>query len=185
MFDKHRRSIRLEKYNYSNNGWYFITVCTQNRECLFGNVINGQMILNNIGIIFKKLWNKIPERFNMVELDEFQIMPNHIHGIIIIVGAGFMPALIPKIKRATTRVAPTTTIVPTTVGDIIGAFKSLTTHEYIMNVKNHKWPPFEKRLWQRNYYEHIIRNEYSLNKIRQYIRDNPKNWNEDRNNIME
>ena len=83
--------------------------------------------------------------------------------------------------RAGIKPAPTTV----TLGDIIGAFKSLTTHEYIMGVKNNDWTPFEKRLWQRNYYEYIIRNEYYLNRIRQYILNNPKNWNDDRNNIME
>ena len=178
MVTKNRHSIRLKNYNYSKSGLYFITICTENRECLYGDIIDGKMVLNNVGNIIEKIWNKISERFNNVELDEFQIMPNHIHGIIVIVGAGFMPAR----GWATTRVAPTA--VDTTVGDIIGTFKSLTTNEYIMNVKNHNWPSFDKRLWQRNYYEHIIRNEYSLNKIRQYIKNNPTNWNEDRNNLI-
>ena len=125
-----RQSIRLENYDYSKSGLYFVTICTENRECLFGDIVDGKMVLNNIGNMIEKLWNKIPERFNMVELDAFQIMPNHIHMIIHIVGAGFMPArdlISAHDKRATTRVAPT-------IGDIIGAFKSLTTHECIMNI---------------------------------------------------
>ena len=182
----HRNSIRLQKYDYSDVDWYFVTICVQNRQCLFGEIIDKKMILNNSGIMIKQLWNEMPKRFNIIELNIFQIMPNHVHGIIQIVGAGFMPALKSKLppqnlkyinyQRATTRVAPT-------VGDFIGAFKSLTTHEYIVGVKNNGWSLFNKRLWQRNYYEHIIRNEQELNRIRKYIRDNPGNWKTDRNNL--
>ncbi|MCG2789888.1 MAG: hypothetical protein L6405_08100, partial [Actinomycetia bacterium] len=82
----------------------------------------------------------------------------------------------------TTMGGATTRVAPTTVGDIIGAFKSLTTHQYIMGVKNNGWKPFEKRLWQRNYYEHIIRTENDSNKIREYIKTNPQMWDRDRNN---
>lgn len=172
--DKNRHSIRLKNYDYSKSGLYYVTICTENRECLFGDIVDGKMVLNNIGNMIEKWWNKIPKRFNMAKLDVFQIMPNHIHMIIHIVGAGFIPA---HGERATTRVAPTT------LGDIIGAFKSLTTHEYITGVKNNGWKPFDKRLWQRNYYEHIIRSENDLNKIRDYILENPNMWYRDRNNI--
>jgi len=110
----------------------------------------------------------------VVVLDTFQIMPNHIHMIIHIVGATLVVA--PSI-RAGIKPAPTTTL-----GNIIGAFKSLTAHEYIMGVKNNGWKSFDKRLWQRNYYEHIIRNESDLNKIREYIKNNPLFWLKDVNN---
>ena len=173
--DKNRHSIRLKKYDYSRSGLYFVTICTQNRECLFGNVVDGKMVLNNIGNMIEKWWNKIQERFDAVELDKYQIMPNHIHMIIHIVGATLVVAPSP---RAGIKPAPTTV----TLGDIIGAFKSLTTHEYIMGVKNNGWKPFNKRLWQRNYYEHIIRTENDLNKIRMYISENPDIWDRDRNN---
>ena len=171
--NKNRHSIRLKKYDYSRSGLYFVTICTQNRECLFGNVVNGKMKLNSAGKIIDSVWKSLSKRFPIV-LDEFQIMPNHVHMIVNIVGAGFMPA---RGERATTRVAPTVTL-----GDIIGAFKSLITHEYIMGVKNNGWKPFDKRLWQRNYYEHIIRTENDLNKIRKYIINNPSMWDRDRNN---
>ena len=178
---KNRQSIRLKNYDYSQSGLYFVTICTQNRECIFGDIVGAhhdapvpKMVLNNVGNMIEKLWNKIPEHFHMAELDIFQIMPNHLHVIIRIVGAGFMPA---RGERATTRVAPTITL-----GDIIGAFKSLTTHEYIIGVKNNGWKPFDKRLFQRNYYEHIIRNENDLNKIREYVINNPLMWDRDRNN---
>ena len=136
-------------------------------------------------------WNALSERFPMVEFDAFVVMPNHIHGIIVItndtVGAGLVPAqndagLVPAQndaapQRATTRVAPT-------VGDVVGAFKSRTTVLYTSGVKQSGWPPFPGRLWQRNYYEHIIRNEQSLNRIRQYILDNPMRWAMGRENPL-
>jgi len=192
---KKRKSTRLKNYDYSSSGWYFITICAQNRECLFGKIINNKMKLNKYGKIVDKKINEL-KKYKNIGVDVYCIMPNHIHMIIIInsvVGAGFMPArtgfmpartgFMPARKcdvkhsnRATTRVAPTT------VGGIIGAFKSLTTREYINGVKINNWQPFNKRIWQRNYYEHIIRDEKSLNKIREYIRLNPKMWDRDRNN---
>jgi putative transposase len=83
MILKQRKPNRLRKYDYSSSGWYFITICTQNRECLFGNIIENKMILNRCGLLIKKYWLEIPKHFINVELNEFQIMPNHIHGIII------------------------------------------------------------------------------------------------------
>jgi REP element-mobilizing transposase RayT len=185
-----RKQIRLKNYDYSQSGLYFVTICTENRECLFGDIVDGKMVLNNIGNMIQKLWNKIPERFNTVKLDIFQIMPNHIHTIIHIVGATLVvaptivvaPSPWAGIKpepRAGIKPAPTTV----TLGDIIGAFKSLTTHEYVMGVKNNGWKPFDKRLWQRNYYEHVIRTETDLNKIREYIINNPSMWDRDRDNL--
>ena len=177
--DKNRQSIRLKNYDYSKSGLYFVTICTENRECLFGDVVDGKMVLNNTGNMVEKWWIKIPERFNTVGLGTFQIMPNHIHMIIHIVGATLVVAptlVVAQSSRAGIKPAPT-------LGDIIGAFKSLTTHEYVMGVKNNRWKPFDKRLWQRNYYEHIIRTENDLNKIQEYIKTNPQIWDRDRNNI--
>lgn len=181
-----RKQIRLLGHDYSKNGCYFVTICTQNRQCIFGDIINNKMVLNDIGNIIKKNWDILSKRFP-VELDEYQIMPNHLHSIIHIVGAGLVPARNRVIAnrgetnratmdRATTRVAPTT------LGEIIGAFKSITTIEYINCVKNRHWPLFNNRIWQRNYYEHIIRNENELYKIREYIKLNPEMWERDRNN---
>jgi len=172
----HRRSIRLKGYDYSQAGAYFITLCTQDRACLFGKVVNGEMRLNDAGRMVLAEWNRLPERFPHLVLDAFVVMPNHVHGILVItdpaptVGAtvGATPTV-----GATTRVAPT-------VGNIIGAFKSRVTVEYIRGVKTSGWPPFRGRLWQRNYYEHIIRNERALNAIRQYIMENPRRWQMDR-----
>ena len=287
----HRRSIRLKGYDYSQAGAYFITICTQDRACLFGKVVNGEMQLNDAGRMVLAEWNMLPERFPHVVLDAFVVMPNHVHGIVVItnpatddtattaptiVGTGLVPVpnagtmgavpdagtmgavpdagtmgavpdagtmgavpdagtmgAVPNAGTmgavpdagmmgavpdagmmgavpddgATTRVAPTaativgtglvpvpddgatTRVAPTvgdivapTVGDIVGAFKSRVTVEYIRGVKTSGWPPFRGRLWQRNYYEHIIRNERALNAIRQYIIENPRRWQMDREN---
>ena len=166
----HRRSIRLKGYDYSQAGAYFITLCTQDRACLFGRVMNGEMRLNDAGRMVLAEWNRLPERFPQVVLDAFVVMPNHVHGILVITD----PApTVGATVGATLVVAPT-------VGNIIGAFKSRVTVEYIRGVKTSGWPPFRGRLWQRNYYEHIIRNERALNAIRQYIMENPRRWHRDR-----
>lgn len=176
----HRRSIRLKGYDYSQPGAYFITITTQDRASLFGEVVDGEIRLNAAGRMVSDEWNALPDRFPNVELDEFVVMPNHIHGIIVIaappVGAGLVPARV----RATTNRAPTRGA--PTVGDVVGAFKSRVTVEYTRDVKTNGWSPSRGRLWQRNYYEHVIRNDESLNRIRQYILDNPLRWPFDREN---
>lgn len=119
-------------------------------------------------------------------LTEFIVMPNHIHGVIFIVGAppvgarkslGDSSSRADAIQRAGTRPAPTVVL-----GDVVGAFKSLSTNRYIRNVKQHGWAPFSGKLWQRNYYEHVVRNEKELNRIREYIRNNPTQWDTDEDN---
>jgi putative transposase len=185
----HRRSIRLRGYDYAQAGAYFVTVVTQERACCFGEVVEGRMELNDAGRMIWSEWEALSRRFPAVELDEFIVMPNHVHGIVWIVGASLVDAQ----DRATTRVAPTgsaaveesegaTTRVAPTLGDVVGAFKSITTNAYITGVKAGNWEPFPGRLWHRNYYEHIIRNDESLNRIRRYIVDNPAQWaNDDEN----
>ncbi len=190
----HRKSIRLKGFDYSQEGVYFVTICAQNRECLFGTVENGKMILNDAGKMIDTHCNKLTERYWHIILDEYMIMPNHFHGIIIInnkiVGASLVGAqivdtrthsdeMMDTMERAGTRPAPTNIKNDPTIGNIIGAFKSITTHEYINGVKNYDWQSFDGRLWQKNYYEHIIRNEQSLREIREYIINNPMNWEKD------
>lgn len=182
----HRRSIRLKDYDYSQAGAYYVTINVQNRECLFGEIVNDEMILNEAGMMVIEQWLALLERFPNIELDVYQIMPNHFHGIIVIiepVGATLVVAqnmdaqnfVDSRNSRAGTRPAPT-------LGDMIGAFKSITTNEYIKGVDNKNWQQFYKRLWQRNYYEHVIRDEKDLNRIRDYIQSNPMNWDEDEEN---
>ena len=159
----HRRSIRLKGYDYSQAGLYFITICCQDRICRFGHIENGEMILNAYGKIAYDEWAKLSDRFPNFKMNVFQIMPNHMHGIIL---------LNDTVVGATARVAPTT------VCDIVGAYKSLVAngclHIYKMNNE------IMGKLWQRNYYEHIIRNEQSHHNISAYIINNPAKWKEDK-----
>lgn len=172
----HRRSIRLPGYDYSQEGWYFITICTQNRLCLFGEIIEDRMRLEEAGLMIDLWWRKLPGKFKNVQMDKYVVMPNHLHGIIMV---GAAPRGRPDIQRENQeqsyRIAPT-------LGDIVDWFKTMTTNQYIRGVKIKSWKPFSEKLWQRNYYEHIIRDEKELNHFRQYIADNPVNWRTDEEN---
>ena len=145
-----------------------------------------EMNLNNAGRIITTVWNQIPDHYPGIDIDEFMVMPNHIHGIII-VGAG--PCACPENKQQPRfenwqgqprGVAPTGLSLP----DIIHRFKTMTTKQYTDGVKRFGWQPFQGKLWQRNYYEHIVRDDEELNAVRQYIRDNPLKWESDSENPM-
>ena len=177
----HRRSIRLQGYDYAQAGAYFITICCEKREYRFGKIEHDKMILNEYGTVAYDEWIKLPVRFSNCDLDVLQIMPNHIHGIMILkdtVGEGFTPA--PKEQketiddRATARVAPTNG----RIGDIIGAYKSLVSKTCLEIFKSKNTTM--GKLWQRNYYEHIIRNEQSYQIVAEYIMNNPAKWQEDK-----
>jgi putative transposase len=186
----HRRSIRVKGYDYSRDGAYFVTICAQDKKCLFGNIAGGKMELNGAGEMVRDYWIDLNNRFPNIETDLFVVMPNHFHGILS-VGAGLVsarpefPIMENKARgntiirntnaRADMKPAPTNANAKT-LGDIICAFKSLTTNEYIGNVKSGKFPPFEKSIWQRNYWEYIIRDDDDLDRIRKYIADNPLDW---------
>lgn len=187
----HRKSIRLKGYDYSQVGLYFITICCQNRICRFGNIKNDEMILNEYGQIAYNEWIKLSERFPQIKLDVFQIMPNHMHGIIVLhdipVGAGFTPAQIINEPPAQNKMAIPNEIVPQnetdiratarvspTVSDIVGSYKSLVANG-CLNICKSKNEMMGK-LWQRNYYEHIIRDEKSYSCISEYIINNPVKW---------
>jgi REP element-mobilizing transposase RayT len=159
---KQRKQIRLKNYDYSQSGLYYVTICTQNREYLFGNVLNGKMELNDFGKIINDVLFTIQKHFDHVELDEFVIMPNHIHGIVIIVGAGSSRPIL---------------------GKIIGYFKYKSTKRIndLLGSENPTPTIKIKKIFQRNYYEHVIRNENELIKIREYIKNNPLFWNRDIN----
>ena len=188
----HRRSIRLKGYDYSKAGLYFITICCQDRACRFGHVDNGEMVLNEFGHIAYNEWCNLPNRFSNFELDVFQIMPNHMHGIIALndtVGVGFTPAqnggdsqnVSVDNERAGASPAPT---VGASVSDIVGAYKSLVANG-CLEIWKLKWAevnpaPTMGKIWQRDYYEHIIRNEQSYLTISNYIIDNLAKWKEDK-----
>jgi putative transposase len=220
----HRRSIRLKGFDYSSPGAYFITICTQHRECLFGEIANGEMTLNRFGKMVATHWANLAKHHPHVQLDEFTIMPNHVHGIIVLihiesvdpsVGAGFDDPILDKTDQWTTKPAlhhpsrshsssltqngdrashsggdragfgdrvldgsekllakPAPTVHG--ISEIIRGFKTFSARR-INQIRQTPGLP----VWQRNYYEHIIRDESAFENIRQYIRNNPKSWTQD------
>ena len=179
---KRRRSIRLQDYDYSQNGAYFITICTHNRECFFGDIVADEMLLNEAGRMIESAWNDIPRRFPGVSLDASIVMPNHLHGIIVIedaVGANLLCAQERCGRLQGGRIQDSPLQAGTlagTVGRMVQAFKSITTNDYIVGVKQHGWPSFPGKIWHRDYYEHIIRSEKVLNATREYIVYNALRW---------
>ncbi len=182
----HRRSIRLKGYDYSQAGLYFITICCQDRICRFGHIENGEMRLNEYGQIAYNEWMKTNEIRNNVELGEFIIMPNHIHAIVRLLGRGVShtpdsinvshtPDNINELHshNNNTGVCDTPLRSPSqTIGAIVRGYKSAVTKQFGLL-------GFNEKLWQRNYWEHIIRNEQSYIKISEYIIKNPEEWYND------
>jgi len=168
---RNRRSIRLQGYDYSQAGAYFVTVCTRNRACLFGAIVDGQMVLNDAGRAAKQCWNDIPVHFPHVELDEWVIMPNHIHGILVVLDTVGANNYSPLQTNAILRPRGTSK----TIGSVIRGFKIGVTKWMRQHTTIHD-------VWQRNYFEHIVRNDASLNRIREYIANNPLQWEWDREN---
>ena len=176
---RRRRSIRLQGYDYSQVGAYYITVCTRDRECLFGDVVNGQMKLNEAGKIIQSVWEGLPHFYEGIELNAFIIMPNHVHGVIVIwaqVGAihEFPLSAIGKSLTIVERVSDRRRML---LAKLVGRFKMVTAKQ-INALRGSSGQP----LWQRNYYEHVIHDGRSLNHIRQYIADNLVQWGFDREN---
>jgi len=169
----HRQSIRLRGYDYSSAGAYFVTICAWQRECLFGEVNGGVTELSPYGRIVLNAWQDLPRHYRHIELDEFVVMPNHVHGIIVLhdddsagcdVRAGLKPAL---------------TAAPTKrhgLPEIVRGLKTFSARR-INQLRDNPGAP----VWQRNYYERVIRDERELDGIRQYIADNPQRWAEDEN----
>ncbi|CBL45870.1 Hypothetical protein HDN1F_22870 [gamma proteobacterium HdN1] len=163
----HRHSLRLKNYDYSQAEAYFVTICTQHRACLFGEVVDGGVQLSAAGRMVLDVWNEIPVHYLGVDVDAFVVMPNHVHGVVVItnpVGAQFNA---PNTQGAMNR-APT-------LGEIVRAFKARSTRNIRLREPG-------ASVWQRNYYEHIIRSEESLTRIREYIINNPLQWALDREN---
>jgi len=160
----HRRSIRLAGYDYSQAGPYFVTICVQDHECLLGKAADDGVSLKAAGEMVQRVWLELPDTYG-VACDAFVVMPNHVHGVV------WLPEAAPPS-------AP-----PLTLPDIVHRFKSLTTARYRQGVLRDGWPAFNGRLWQRNYYEHIVRDDDDLARIRQYIADNPARWYEDEDNL--
>ena len=162
---RNRRSIRLKEYDYSQAGYYYITICTHNREHLFGAIENGVMRHNDIGTIALNEWTRTPEMRPNISLDAFVVMPNHLHGIIVINGViGDNSPVYEQFGKPTSNTIPT----------IIRGFKAAVTKQ--VNIL--RGTPGEP-VWQRNYYEHIIRDDQSHYSIAEYIKKNPLRWEED------
>jgi len=184
MTKLHHRNIRLAEYDYSREGSYYVTICAQDRRCLFGDIRNGEMRPNECGKIVKRCWEELVDHYSGICLDMFVIMPNHVHGIIVItgdvtvnhnVGDGLKPV------GEGLKPSPTNTdddnIKCHGLTEIVRAFKTFSARKI-----NEKRGTQGQKVWQRNYYEHIIRNERSLARIREYIYDNPRYWQTDDEN---
>ena len=173
------KSTRLKHYDYSSNGAYFVTICTKNRECCLGDVIDGEMKLSVVGKIVSEEWIKTEQIRKYVQLDEWVIMPNHFHGIVIINNDNVMC----NVETPRRGVSTTSNQNPChklewkshSLGSIICQFKSITTKR-IRSIGDFNFT------WQHRYYEHIIRNENKLNVIREYIQNNPLRWKLDNEN---
>ena len=164
-----RKSIRLQEYDYPQAGGYFLTICTQERQCLFGRIADENMILNDAGKMVAKWYHELQNKFPDIKCDDSAVMPNHFHGVIMNVGADL--CVCPE--HDTDFDASQGEHIGSPLPQVVQWFKTMTTNEYIRGVKKHDWPPFAGKLWQRNYFDRIIRNEDELNRIREYILYNP------------
>jgi putative transposase len=195
----HRRSIRLADYHYANPGAYFVTICTHHGICLFGAIQGTEMSSNDAGRMISRWWAELASKYAHVRPDMHVVMPNHFHGIIIIEDD---PSSDPPVADASVGAAlrgrpPTSRPLEprfpyehaahegaheaAPLSDIIGWLKTMTTNEYIRGVKTRGWPRFVGHLWQRDYFERVIRSENELLKVREYVLNNPAKWEDDPN----
>ncbi len=194
----HRRSIRLKGYDYTNEGLYFITICCHNRNCLFGTILNCEMVLNDAGKIAEQCWLEIPEHFTNAVLHEFVIMPNHVHGIVEFVGANHHSPenanhhssenanhhssefgannVSNNIRANNDSPLPRPHGTSKTIGSLVRGFKIGVTKWFRANT-------IVETVWQRNYWENIIRDDESYEKISNYIKNNPAKWKDDKFNV--
>jgi putative transposase len=203
-----RRTTRLWDYDYAQSGFYFVTICTHNKKWMFGEIVNEEMHLNNAGKIVEAVWNTLPQRFRGVKLDEYVVMPNHMHGIIVIEGIEpieHFSSDVPErfkdymnrgtIHQQATKAPlphgrdksgpypwntahPNDTNTSPILGEIVRTFKAVTAR----HIRTSGMPNFR---WQERFHDYIIRNDSALNLIRQYIINNPAQWAEDTLNIKE
>ena len=181
----HRRSIRLRDYDYAQVGLYFVTLCIQDRECLFGDIVDDEPLLNDTGLIVAECWRWLANQYDHVALDEWVIMPNHLHGVVVItdergemrgLGVGMQggsrttPTCVAGSRGAETRKP---------LGRLVGAFKTFSTKR----INDVRGTP-TATVWQRNYYERVIRDDRDLDRIRRYIANNPSNWPRDQENPL-
>ncbi|MBD3616852.1 MAG: transposase [Gracilimonas sp.] len=170
FYKRNRKSIRLQYYDYAQPGFYFITICTHKMRHIFGEIFNGHMILNHYGEVAKRKWMNTENIRSNIKLGSFVIMPNHMHAVFQIADAektvgAYSDLPLPRVFKSPSN----------SVGAIVRGYKSTVTRQ-INQIRKTSLP----KIWQRNYYEHIIRDQESLNKITEYIDMNPGLWDKDR-----
>ena len=191
---RHRNSNRLPNYDYSQIGAYFITIVTQNRACLLGSIVDGEMILNDVGKMIDQVFQEMPRVIKGIEVNPYQIMPNHVHAIISLnqfIEASYLNLPVGADLRVCPGQPQRVALTDDgkvgnriTLFNVLQRFKSLTTRRYINGVQRSNWAPFKNRLWQRNYYEHIVRDEHDYQSIVEYIKLNPQNWDKDEEHLL-
>lgn len=163
----------MQGYDYSQEGAYYVTICTQDRLCLFGEVVDGEMVLNEYGKIAEEEWLNTEKIRKNIKLGAFVIMPNHLHGIIVITGRGELHSpFLPQGECNSPLRGPSNNI-----GAIVRGYKSSVTKQ-LKEIGGNDTP--DGKIWQRNYYEHIVRNGNDYDRITQYILNNPMNWQQDK-----
>jgi REP element-mobilizing transposase RayT len=183
------KSARWNGYNYSQAGCYFVTICAKNRDMFFGDVIDDKMVLSGAGEVARDFWLEILKHFNNTILDEFIVMPNHVHGIIVIKSENHgRDEAVPRLRLGKDEAVPRLyageypqmskiSPKPKSLSVMIGSFKSVTTKTI------RKKFPQNNFAWQERFYDRVIRNEFELNNVQNYILNNPSKWNRDRNNL--
>ncbi|MBE9078969.1 transposase [Romeria aff. gracilis LEGE 07310] len=165
----HRRSIRLNNYDYSQAGAYFVTICTQQRKCLLGTINHASLELSQYGVIVENVWQQIPDHFPCVSLDAAVVMPNHFHGIVIISNQPIADDKNHNLETSDFKAKKPT------LGQVVAYFKYQSTKHANLIRKM-----AGEKFWQRNYHESIIRSEHSLARVRKYVEKNPEKWQSDR-----
>jgi REP-associated tyrosine transposase len=165
----HRRSIRLANYDYSSPGLYFVTLCTQEKAALFGEIASAQMVLSDAGRMVESWWKRLPGKFAGLLLEEFVVMPNHMHALLGLTH-------LPDAGRPGRPMAPLRRVQPPPVSRVVQWFKTMTTNAYFRGVRQAGWSAVRGRLWQRDYYEHIVRTARAAQRVALYILENPQRW---------
>jgi len=179
----HRHSIRLPQYDYSQSGVYFVTICTHERECMLGEVVDGAMNLNDRGAVVDRFWDEVSARFHGVAIDVHVVMPNHVHANVVVLHRPIRRGEVASPTMAQARTAEpggeivdrATPPLQPTLGQIVAYYKYQTTKA----INLMRGMPGAK-FWQRNYWEHVIRNEAEMHRIREYVETNPAHWAADR-----
>lgn len=178
---RHRKPLRLKQYDYSQPGAYFVTICTQDRVHRFGEIVNGEISVNGLGAVVRACWDDLPNHYTNIRLDEFVIMPNHVHGIIVIVEQPIAGVVQGHTFGDGAIVGDGSKPSPTkkhTLSEIVRGFKTFSSRR-INELANTPGIP----LWQRGFHDHIVRDDRSLDRIREYIASNPQRWETDAENV--